>query len=178
MCMRPIFLTSIVVLLTGTACDRRAAPKRAAAPLGSAQSATLALEQLDGRKPLPLLPMMANHQKQNMREHLVHVQQLVRGLANDDFAAVEEAARGLGSSEQMGKTCTHMGAAAPEFTQQALAFHQIADGIAVAAGTRDAIGVLSALDATLRACTACHASWQQRVVDEAAWREVAATHVP
>jgi hypothetical protein len=171
--MRVAIRSSLLLLLT-SACQRDGG---APAPRAEAvSSAALVLEQLDARKPLPLLPVMAHHQKQNMREHLVHVQQIVAGVANGDYAVVEQAARGLGSSEQMGKTCTHMGAAAPEFTQQALDFHRTADGIAVAAMARDAVGVLGALDATLRACTACHAGWKQSVQSELAWHELAPPH--
>jgi hypothetical protein len=65
---------------------------------------------MDSRKPVPLLPMMANHQKQNMREHLVAVQQIVAALAIDDYSAIEQAAGRIGFSEQMGQMCTQMGA--------------------------------------------------------------------
>jgi DNA-binding MarR family transcriptional regulator len=40
-----------------------------------------ALDRMDTRAPVPLLPMMANHQKQNMRDHLVAVQEIVAALA-------------------------------------------------------------------------------------------------
>jgi hypothetical protein len=43
---------------------------------------------MDQRAALPLLPMMANHQKQNMRDHLLAVQQIVAALASDDFVQV------------------------------------------------------------------------------------------
>jgi hypothetical protein len=113
--------------------------------------------------------MMANHQKQNMREHLVAVQQIVAAVGANDFAAIEKAASRLGYSEQMGQMCTHMGAGAPGFTEQAVAFHHTADGIGAAARAQDQAAVLLALDQTMRACTSCHATFKQQVVDDAAW---------
>jgi cytochrome c556 len=119
--------------------------------------------------------MMASHQKQNMRDHLLAVQEIVRALASDDFAAVERAAARIGSSPETGQMCTHMGAAAPGFTEQALAFHDTADGIAVAARQRDRTRVLDRLGATLETCTSCHSAWKQRVVDEATWQRLIST---
>jgi len=127
---------------------------------------------MDARSGLPLLPMMANHQKQNMREHLVAVQAIVAALATDDFAQVAKAAGKLGFSDEMGRMCTHMGSGAPGFTEQALAFHHTADGIAAAARARDKPRVLEELSATLEACTSCHAAWKQQVVDEASWEKL------
>jgi hypothetical protein len=133
---------------------------------------------MDTRTPVPLLPMMANHQKQNMRDHLVAIQEVVAALASDDYAAVEKAAGRIGFSEQMGQMCTHMGAGAPGFTDQALDFHHTADRIASAARERDQKQVLSELSATLRTCTSCHAGWKQQVVDEQAWKGLTATAPP
>jgi cytochrome c553 len=122
--------------------------------------------------------MMANHQKQNMREHLVAVQEITAALASDDFAAVEKAVGRIGFSEQMGQMCTHMGAGAPGFTEQAIAFHHTADRIAEAARSHDRKGVVTAFAATLSTCTACHAAWKQQVVDEPTWTRLTATAAP
>jgi cytochrome c556 len=140
-------------------------PNAAAAP-SAAPAAADALDGLDQRAPVPLLPMMAHHQKQSMRDHLAAVQEIVAALATDDFAGVERAAGRIGFSEQMGRMCTHMGAGAPGFTEQALLFHHTADRISAAARERDRARVLSDLGATLRACVSCHAAWKQEVVDE------------
>jgi hypothetical protein len=69
----------------------------------------------------------------------------------------------------MGQMCNHMGAGAPGFTEQALAFHHTADKIGAAARKRDMPGVVSALGETLATCTGCHATFKQKVVDEATW---------
>jgi hypothetical protein len=119
--------------------------------------------------------MMANHQKQNMRDHLVAVQQIVAALAAGDLTGVERAAERIGLSEPMGQMCSHMGAGAPGFTEQALDFHRRADRIALAARQRDRRQVLTELDATLQACTQCHAAWKQQVVDAATWQRLTAS---
>jgi hypothetical protein len=149
-----------------------AAPKASAQPRGAVE----ALDGMDARTPVPLLPMMANHQKQNMRDHLVAVQEIVSAMASDDYAGVERAAKRIGYSEQMGRMCSHMGSGAPGFTDQALAFHRTADIIAEAARKKDEAAVLLALGKTLAACTGCHAGFKQKVVDEEGWG--AATSIP
>ena len=133
-----------------------------------------ALDAMDTRAPLPLLPMMALHQKQQMRGHLEAVQAVIHHLSAEDWAGVEAAALRLGTSPAMAQTCEHMGAAAPGFTDQALAFHTTADSIAAAARAHDAPGVLAATSATLQTCTTCHAAWRQQVVDDATWAELTA----
>jgi hypothetical protein len=125
------------------------------------------------RRPLPLLPMMAEHQKRSMRGHLEAVQEIVTALAIDDFAGIERAAARLGYSDEVGQMCEHMGAAAAGFSGQALAFHHTADRIGVAARDHDHQRVLRELSATLQACKGCHAAWKQEVVDEATWRKLA-----
>ena len=132
----------------------------------------LAAADSDIRKPLPLLPMMADHQKQQMRGHLEAVRDIVAALAKDDYAAVATATSRIGYSESMGQMCTHMGAAAPGFTPAAMTFHKTADTIAVAARKKDRAGVLAALDATLGTCVGCHAAYKQEVVDEATWKKL------
>jgi cytochrome c556 len=130
------------------------------------------------RQPLPLLPMMAEHQKQNMREHLAAVQAIVAALGRDDLDAVATAAARIGSSEAMGQMCEHLGAAAPGFTAVALEFHRTADTITEAARRHDRAGVLSALDRTLQACVGCHARFRQEIVDQATWTRLTAGPTP
>jgi hypothetical protein len=157
------------------ACDRPTPPP---APVAVAANAHETLDRLDTRAAVPLLPHMAHHQRQNMRDHLVAVQEIVAALARSDFAAVERSAARLGSSDRMGAMCTHMGAGAPGFTTQALAFHETADGIARAAKERGREATLAAVAATVAACTGCHATWKQRVVDEPTWTTLTARPAP
>ena len=154
------------------ACSREPSPEPSGLPQpASSAAAAVELDRMDTRTPVPLLPMMAKHQKENMRDHLAAVHEIVAALATDDFAGVESAAGRIGFSEQMGKMCTHMGAGAPGFTEQALGFHRTADGIALAARARDRARVLSELGATLQSCTACHAAYKQEIVDAPTWQQ-------
>lgn len=174
-----LFLLLLVAVLSGCRRDGASAPhahRETAAAEASGPVATL--DRMDKRTPLPLLPMMANHQKENMRDHLVAVQEIVVALAAGDYAAVERAAGRIGYSEAMGRVCEHMGAGARQFTEQALAFHRTADRIAVAARARDRARVLTELGATLQTCTGCHATWKQQVVDEAAWSRLTGAEPP
>jgi hypothetical protein len=128
-------------------------------------------ESLDPRAPLPLTAMMAEHQKRNMRDHLVAVQEIVAALAADDLPSAEKAARRIGYSDTMAQMCQHMGAGAPGFTDMALTFHRTADTVAVAAQRGDRKAATAALAATLSSCVGCHAAYRQEVVDEATWQQ-------
>ena len=154
-------------------CQRTQAPEAAPpAALPPAQTAQSALEQMDTRAPVPLLPMMAHHQKQNMRDHLLAVQEILVAVGARDFAAVERSAARIGTSEQMTAMCQHMGMGAPGFTDVALNFHRTADEITAAAKRQDAAAVTAALGRTLATCTGCHQSYRQQVVDETTWAEI------
>lgn len=128
------------------------------------------LAAMDTRTPVPLLPMMAHHQKQQMQDHLLVVQEIVGGLAAEDWAAVTSAAQRMGSSPQMAMTCEHMGVGADGFTERALDFHKRADAIVEAAEGQDAAAVLRATHHTLEACTSCHATYRQEVLTPEAHR--------
>lgn len=161
----------------GAASSTPPAPAAAGAE-ACAAGAQQELDAMDRRAPVPLLPRMAHHQKQNMRDHLVAVQEIVTAMATDDFEAIERAAGRLGFSEQMGQMCTHMGAGAPGFTDLALNFHHTADSIAAAARQGDRMAVTRALGSTLQTCTSCHAAYRQSVVDEEAWSRATSTPPP
>ncbi len=173
------FVYSLVLL----GCKREAPPApgvvtaTAALPSSTATPAEH-LDRLDPRKAVPLLPMMANHQKQNMRDHLVVVQEVVAALAREDFPAIQRAASRIAFSDPMGQMCTHMGAGAPGFSEQAITFHRTADTIAAAARSRDRGAVLNALSGTLQTCTSCHAAWKQQVVDQASWEQASSSPAP
>lgn len=129
-----------------------------------------ALAELDSRKGVPLQPRMAWHQKQNMMDHLVVIHEVIDGVAREDWEAVARSSSRIESSPQMAQTCEHMGAGADGFTEMALDFHRRADGIGVAARTGDKSAVLAAVSRTLAACTACHATYRQDVVDAPTWQ--------
>ena len=176
-----VLLFAAALALLGS-CSREAplAPSATSRPppTSSTPSAADTLDQMDKRTPVPLLPMMANHLKQNMRDHLLVVQEIVAALATDDYPRIERAVGRIGFSEQMGQMCTHMGAGAPRFTEQLLNFHHTADRIGAAAHDRDRTRVLNELGATLQTCTACHAAWKQQVVDEPTWQSLTSSAPP
>jgi hypothetical protein len=172
------YLWIIGLAIALASCHRGSSSVTGTAPPSMAPSATAVLDAIDTRIPVPLLPAMAQHQKENMREHLAAVQRIIASVGAKDFEAVARAAAAIGYSEQMGQMCSHMGAGAPGFTEQALQFHHTADDISQAAGRRDMPGVLSALEATLATCTGCHSAFKQRVVDQATWASLVAQAPP
>jgi hypothetical protein len=167
----------LLIILAGCHGERGRAPTPPA-PEPAAPPASAVLDSMDTRVPVPLLPMMANHQKANMRAHLAAVQEIVAAVSGKDFDAISRAAKSIGYSEQMGQMCNHMGAAASGFTEQALRFHHTADRISDAAHKRDMPGVLSALGDTLATCTGCHATFKQKIVDETTWASLAGRAAP
>lgn len=172
------FTLAATVACTPTAPPTPPPPSAPASAPAAAGSPHDTLDRMDTRVAVPLLPMMANHQKQNMRDHLVAVQEIVLAAATDDFAGVEKAVARIGFSDQMGQMCNHMGAGAPGFTEQAIAFHRTADRISAAARDKDRARVLSELGATLQVCTGCHAVWKQQVVDDPTWQALGRSGPP
>lgn len=129
-------------------------------------------DALDSRIQVPLLPRMAQHQRENMRDHLTAVQEILGAVAQNDFSGVEKAAARIESSNEMQQMCSHMGRGAPGFTELALNFHRTADSIGAAARKEDRSGVLQALSNTLATCVGCHATYRQLIVDENTWRHL------
>ena len=174
---RLLWMMTTAAAVAAASCRATPEPPSSASAPGSASAsptvaastsnAQAALDRLDSRVPVPLLPMMANHQKQNMRDHLVAVQEIVAGVGANDFDAIDKASKRIGYSEQMGMMCSHMGAGAPGFTEQALKFHRTADKIGDAARSRNMKTVLSALSETMTTCTGCHATFKQHIMDDA-----------
>jgi cytochrome c556 len=125
----------------------------------------------DTRKPLPLTAMMAEHQKQNMREHLEAIRDLTAAFVSKNFKKIEEAGRKLGTSPQMKMMCDHMGKGAPGFTEMALKMHSEADKIVFAAQKKDFNGAMVATNRTLQSCTSCHAVFKQEILSEEDWKK-------
>ena len=172
--LTPFVVLALALLSCKAADNDRPGPSPSAEPvIASASnlqpSPASVLDSMDKRTSVPLLPMMAQHQKQNMRDHLSVVQEIASALAVRDFDPVRGAAARIGFSEQMGQMCEHMGAGAPGFTALALEFHHAADRIADAAKLKNSEAVLEALDTTLRRCTSCHRTYKQQLVDEPTW---------
>lgn len=166
---------TIFVMLAGAACRRQEPVPAIHSEAADAPSANAAprpedeLASLDRRRPVPLQPIMAWHQKQEMMGHLVAVQQITAALAREDWDEVEKAATLIESPPEMEEMCEHMGAGAEGFTEMGLEFHHRAADIVKAARARDGAAALAATSKTLEACTACHAAFRQEIVDEATW---------
>lgn len=172
--LTPSILAASLLVLAGCPPAPPSPPKTPAAPSAPAVSEAspgAQLAALDPRRPVPLVPMMAAHQKQEMRAHLAAVQGIVDGLARGDIKAVAKAAKQIGSSPEMAMQCRHMGAGAEGFTPRALDFHRRADAIVAAANKGDREAVLKATAHTLDACVGCHAAYKQQVVDPATWQK-------
>jgi hypothetical protein len=130
------------------------------------------LEMMDKRIPVPLVPHMALHQKQNMREHLEAIQSIVVGISMNDFKMIETAAAKMGYTKKMEQMCQMMGAGAEGFAERAISFHKTAEQVVLAAKSRDKKKVLSSLADTLAQCTSCHGSYRQQVVDDATLQQI------
>lgn len=148
------------------------------APTTTRTDAANELARMDPRRPVPLLPMMAWHQKQNMQQHLAAIQQITNALANEDWDAVRAGAASIGTSPEMQRMCEHMGAGAAGFTDLALDFHRHADAIGEAAATKDVAAVLRATSGTLQTCVGCHAAYRQEVVDAETWSRLTEMGAP
>jgi hypothetical protein len=179
----------VAALVTLAGCQRpdpaTPTPTTTTAETGSTAAAATAvceaqrtLDRMDTRIAVPLVPMMANHQREDMRDHLLAVQEIVMAAATDDFPGVEHAAGRIGFSQQMGQKCTHMGAGATGFAELALTFHHTADAIAAAARQHDRVAVMQTLGATLQLCTGCHGAYRQSVVDDATWSRFTSALAP
>jgi hypothetical protein len=168
----------VLVALALVACDDKSPSKSnpeqppvASSPAPDTCAPFAELDALDPRTPVPLQPMMAWHQKQNMQEHLVAIQRITDGLAREDWDEISEAAKLIETSPQMQQMRQHVGAGAEGFTELALEFHRRADAIGEAAGSHDGPAVLRATSNTLQACTGCHAAYRQEIVDATTWEQ-------
>lgn len=134
------------------------------------------LDQMDPRTPVPLQPMMAWHQKQNMQEHLKAIEGIIDALAREDWVALKKHSATIETNPQMTQMCQHMGAGAKGFTEMALSFHKTADEIGRAASAKDQKAVLRAMAKTINVCTSCHTTYKQQVVDAATWQKKTGQH--
>jgi len=173
--MNRLLLSCTLAVMTA-GCQNTSPSRSSSGPnphgLVSQGGAGLNRDALDKRAPVPLLPRMAAHQRENMRDHLAAVQEIVAALSTGDFATVEKSAARIGYSEAMGQMCAHMGAGAPGFNELALNFHHTADTITPAAKSRDRGATLKAVAATLQTCVGCHAVYRQQIVDEETWKAI------
>lgn len=122
------------------------------------------LANQDARKPVPLNATMAQHQLQNMREHLIAVQEIIAAMSERNFAGMKKAAQKLSSSPQMNMMCEHMGQGAPGYTEMGLALHKAADQLLVHADNKNYDAFVKQLNVTVKTCTSCHAQFKQQII--------------
>jgi len=171
-------LACALLLLGAPGCRRSEAAPAPPPASKSTPSPQDRMASLDRRQEVPLIPMMAQHQKENMRDHLVVVQEILQALAARNFAAVEKAAARIGFTPQAQQMCTHMGAGAAGFTDMGMTFHHTADSVIKAAQSKNLDATLTALSDTLSTCTSCHALYRQEIVSEGEWQRLTGMRTP
>lgn len=108
----------------------------------------------DNRKVLNVSPMMKEHQKKNMREHLRAVEEIAALIGKSDFEAASTIAREkLGLNEEMKKMCGMFG---EDFLQMGIAFHDSADRLSEVLKTKDINKSVATLGEMLGHCVNCH----------------------
>ena len=108
----------------------------------------------DDRIVLQASPMMKEHQKKNMREHLRTVQEIVALIGKKDFETASKTTHEkLGLNEEMKRMCGMFG---ESFLQMGIAFHESADRLSEVLKTKDMGKAITALDEMLVHCVTCH----------------------
>lgn len=149
--MRCVFLLTVIsvfVLLT-------AYPSLASRMMGGQGMGMMGHQAEDSRIQLNAPPMMKEHQKQMMREHLRDTQEVIALMGKSDFEAASRVAHEkLGLSERMRKMCGMFGN--DTFRDMGLAFHESADELGEVLKTKDMGKSLTALGDMLGKCVSCH----------------------
>ncbi len=108
----------------------------------------------DDRTALNAPPMMKEHQKKMMREHLRSVREIVGLMGEGKFEeASKKAHTGLGLTDQMDQMCGMFG---EDFKTMGIAFHKSGDRLGDALATKDLKKSIAALGETLDYCVSCH----------------------
>ncbi len=130
--------------------------------------AALAHAQPDGRQELPLTAAEADYVRAGMREHVVDIQALLAGLANNDLDGALRAAHSAGTRALDGDPTRPptLGPKLPAAWKAMLqarmrGFDQVAQDIA---STAETTRTLSDLSTAMATCVACHATFKLVVV--------------
>jgi len=116
----------------------------------------------DTRTALMMSPEKAQHQLQNMRNHVIAVQSILNYLSKDQYdKASEVAATKLGLTDEMKMMCSSFNN--ENFEKLGLEFHTNADKMAETFKTKDKNESLKALALTMNSCVACHSSFKQQI---------------
>ena len=108
----------------------------------------------DDRIVLQTSPMMKEHQKKNMREHLRTVQEIMVLLGKNDFKKASKTTHEkLGLTEERKRMCGVFG---EDFSKIGIAFHESANKLSEVLKTKDYEKTLDALGEMLGHCVTCH----------------------
>jgi len=157
-----LFLSLIAGSMLLVSCKQYKATKQKEVTKGQDQGQMLQMMQMadDKRISLELPPKKAQHQKMNMRSHLLAVQSIIDFLSNDEFdKASEVASSKLGLTKEMEMMCTSFGN--ENFEKLGLGFHRSADEMSEVLKTKNKTKSLKALSNTLNYCVECHATFKQ-----------------
>lgn len=120
-----------------------------------------ALKSADGRLVLQLEPGERDLVLTEMRGFLVSVQQIVKGVSENDLKLVAEYAKQSGRAAQAHVPASLMGKLPIAFKQLGFDTHARFDQLALDAGKAgDAGHVLAQLSTLMNNCVACHASYR------------------
>ena len=152
--MRSIAAIVIALATSGLPVVAQAAEKPAAP--ATTDSDTRAAIMLDAHGRAALL--------EEMRAHVVNLQQIVNALARNDMAAAAKAARASGMSAASEAEEKMMKQFPKGFVELGTSMHRDFDAIAAdAEKTKDPKRTLSLLSVTLQKCIGCHAAYQVRL---------------
>lgn len=113
----------------------------------------------DKRTPLKVPPMMKDHMRSSMRDHLSAVNETVKLLGAGDFEAASRVIHDrLGTNEMMTKMCGMFGDEG--YKEMGLAMHASADVLSLEIRSKDMGKIMKALSGTLEKCVACHATFR------------------
>ena len=109
----------------------------------------------DKRTPLKVPPMMKDHMRSNMRDHLAAVNETVKLIGAGNFEAASRVINDrLGTNETMTKMCGMFGN--DSYREMGLAMHASADVLSSEIKSKDITKIMKALSGTLEKCVACH----------------------
>jgi len=170
--MKNVFKITVMAGLLGalTACGGADETPKQGVKVDTPQAAPAvpAAERLDTREILPLNQLQREHVLVEMRGLLGATQGMMKGLAENDMEAVQEAASAVGMNamhtveNQKNMKRLRMGQAVPpEFRQLGQGVHRSFDEMAqMAADGSSAKDIQLKLVKTMDDCVACHAQYQ------------------
>lgn len=118
----------------------------------------------DSRQLVELPEMMQQHMMENMRDHLVAINEILINIANDELEkAADIAEYRLGMSSLDSHGASHMAKFMPEGMRQAgTSMHRAASRFALKVQEGDLLPAYNALSQVTSACVTCHSGYRIR----------------